>query len=137
MKQILVTLSFLAIFGACSAQSSTADTTNAGDTTVKKHRQYHRRNVKDQEAFTIKLFADMGQGSSWQLVDSSFAEYVVFEKQLSKDNPNSKPGSSSIQIFYFKAIRPGATTIRFIYGRPFQKPLPKDAPRNIYKIIIS
>jgi len=137
MKDILVTLFFLSIFGACSAQSSTGDTTNSRLTVVTKHKQYYRRHVKNQETFTIKLHADLGQGYSWQLTDSSFTDYVVVEKQLSKDQPDSQPGSSGIQIFYFKAIKPGVTIIRFIYGRPFQKPFPKDTARNQYKIFIT
>jgi predicted secreted protein len=137
MKHILVALSFLAIFGACSAQSSTADTTKSTDTAAKKYRQFTRRNVKSDSIFLVRLPAALGEGYSWKLIDSSFSGYVTFEKEDSKNQVKSQAGSASIQIFYFKAIKPGTTTIRFIYGRPFQKPYPKDAPRRIIKVVIS
>ena len=79
----------------------------------------------------------MGTGYSWQLADSSFSEQVVFEKEDSENQPDSSPGSSGTQVFHFKAIKPGATLIRFIYVRPFQKPFPKNSPRKTYKIVIS
>lgn len=85
----------------------------------------------------VRLPADLGEGYSWQLIDSSFSEYVTFEKEDSKNQVKSQAGSASIQIFHFRAIKPGTTTIRFIYGRPFQKPYPKDAPRRIIKLVIS
>jgi predicted secreted protein len=137
MKHILLALSFLSIFGACRAQSTTADTTKSADTAAKKYRQFIQRNVKNDSAFTVGLPADLGEGYSWQLIDSSFSEYVTFEKEDSKNQVKSQAGSASIQVFHFRAIKPGTTTIRFIYGRPFQKPYPKDTPRRIYKIVIS
>ncbi len=137
MKHILIALSFLAIFGACTAQSSTTDTTKSTDTAAKKYRQFVKRNVKKDSSFMVRLPADLGEGYSWQLIDSSFSEYVTFEKEDSKNQVKSQAGSASIQIFHFRAIKPGTTTIRFIYGRPFQKPYPKDAPRRIIKLVIS
>lgn len=135
MKQLLVALSFLAIFGACSAQSSTADTTNSTDTAAKKHRPFITRNVKSDSIFLVRLPAS--QGYSWQLIDSSFSEYVSIEKENSKNQVKGQAGSASIQVFYFKAIKPGTTTIRFIYGQSLQKPYPKGAPRRLFKIVIS
>lgn len=137
MKQILIALSFLGIFGACSAQSSPADTTKSTDTAAKKSRQVVTRNVKNDSAFMVRLPAALGEGYSWQLIDSSFSEYVTLEKEDSKNQVKSQAGSAGIQIFHFRAIKPGTTTIRFIYGRPFQKPFPKNAPRRIIKIVIS
>jgi predicted secreted protein len=137
MKHILIALSFLAVFGACSAQSSAAGTTKSTDTAAKKYRQFVRRNVKSDSTFLVRLPAALGEGYSWQLIDSSFSGYVAFEKEESKNQVKSQAGSASIQVFYFKALKPGTTTIRFIYGRPFQKPLPKDAPRRIIKVVIS
>jgi inhibitor of cysteine peptidase len=140
MKHIVVALTFLAIFGACTActaQSSTVDSTRSTDTAAKKTRQFIKRNVKNDSAFLIRLPAALGEGYSWQLIDSSFSEYVTFEKEDSKNQVKSQAGSSSIQVFHFRAIKPGTTTIRLIYGRPFQKPFPKEAPRRIYKIVIS
>jgi len=137
MKKLLVALSFLAIFGASSAQSSTADSTKSTDTAAKKSRHFITRNVKSDSMFVVRLPAAPGQGYSWQLIDSSFSEFVTFEKEDSKNQVKSQAGSSSIQVFRFKAIKPGTATIRFIYGQSLQKPYPKDAPRRIIKIVIS
>jgi predicted secreted protein len=137
MKQLLIALSLLAIFGACSAQSSTADTTKATDTAAKKFRQVVKRNVKNDSTFMVRLPAALGDGYSWQLIDSSFSEYITLEKEDSKNQVKGQAGSAGIQIFHFRAIKPGATTIRFIYGSSLQKPYPKDAPRRIIKVVIS
>jgi hypothetical protein len=80
MKQLLIGLSLLAIFGACSAQSSTADTSKSTDTAAKKSRHFVTRNVKSD----------------------------------SKNQVKSQAGGAGIQVFRFKAIKPGTTTIRFI-----------------------
>ena len=58
-------------------------------------------------------------------------------KSDSKNQVKSQAGGAGIQVFRFKAIKPGTTTIRFIYGQSLQKPYPKDAPRRIIKVIIS
>jgi predicted secreted protein len=137
MKQILATLSFLAIVGACSAQSSPADSTQSTDTTAKKSRHFITRNVKSDSNFVVRLPADPAQGYSWQLVDSSFSEFVAFETEDSKNHVKSQAGGAGIQVFHFKALKPGTTTLRFIYGSSLQKPFPKDAPRRIIKVVIS
>jgi predicted secreted protein len=137
MKQILVALSFLAIAGICSAQSANADSTTSTDTAAKKSRHFITRNVKSDSNFVVRLPADPGQGYSWQLIDSSFSDYVAFEKEDSKNQVKSQAGGAGIQVFHFKALKPGTTTIRFIYGSSLQKPYPKDAPRRMIKIVIS
>jgi predicted secreted protein len=137
MKQLLVALSFLATFGACSAQSSTAESTKSTDTSAKKSRHFITRNVKSDSLFVVRLPAAPGQGYSWQLIDSAFSEYVAFENEDSKNQVKSQAGGAGIQVFRFKALKPGTTTIRFIYGQSLQKPFPKDAPRRIIKIVIS
>ena len=137
MKKLLVALSLLAICGVCSAQSSTADSTSSTDTAAKKSRHFITRNVKSDSNFVVRLPADPGQGYSWQLVDSSFSEYVAFENEDSKNQVKSQAGGAGIQVFHFKALKPGTTTIRFIYGASLQKPYPKDAPRRMIKIVIS
>lgn len=136
MKHILIAAAFLGIFGACSAQTPTADSTKSTDTVAKKPR-FITRNVKSDSIFLIRLPAAPGEGYSWQLVDSSFSEYVTIEKEDSKNQVKGQAGSASIQIFHFRAIKPGTATIRFIYGHSLQKPYPKVAPRRIFKIVIS
>lgn len=137
MKNILITSLFLIFLGVCNAQTSTSDTTKTANTAVKKYKHFQARYIKANETFTIKLPASMGQGYSWQLADSSFTENLVFEKQVTKNQTRSKPGTDSMQIFYFKAINPGTKTIHFVYGRPFNKPFPQDARQRTYKIIIN
>jgi predicted secreted protein len=137
MKHILVSLSFLAIFGVCGAQSATPDSTKTTDTAAKKHRQVITRNVKSDSVFMVRLPAAPGQGYAWQLIDSTFSEYVAFEKVDSKNQVKGQAGGAGIQVFHFKAIKAGTTTIRFIYGQSLQKPFPKDAPRRIIKVVIS
>jgi predicted secreted protein len=137
MKHILFAMAFLAISGACIAQSSTADSTKTTDTSASKVRQFFKRNVKSDSAFMIMLPAALGEGYSWQLIDSSFSDYVAFVNADSKNQVKSQAGGSGIQVYHLKAIKAGTTTIRFIYGQSLQKPFPKDAPRRIYKIVIS
>lgn len=125
------------ICGTCTAQSSGTDTIKRQSGTAFRNVDFQTRNVKSQDTLIIRLNAAIGQGSSWELTDACYTENLRFEKQLYETQTQSRSGSDGIQVFYFKPIKPGTVTIRFIYGRPFNKPYPKNAPLITYKIIIT
>ena len=69
--------------------------------------------------FVVRLPADPGQGYSWQLIDSSFSEYVAFEKEGSKNQVKSQAGGAAIQVFRFKALKPALPLSGLFMGTLF------------------
>jgi len=92
--------------------------------------------VKINQSFTIRLRSEPSQGYSWKLVDSSSTLLKQNQKETFEQPSSSIPGNGGTQVFYFKALKSGNGTIRFIYVRPFEKPYPKNAPKKVFHVVI-
>ena len=109
----LLALSFL-VSGASAAQ----------DPNIGTHLVLATKIVKVNHEFTIALASNPTTGYSWmaksdpnyvQLVNSTYMPYRTISGIV---------GSGGIQIFTFKAIKPGITRITMDYQRPWAETVP-------------
>lgn len=78
------------------------------------------------EEFTISLDANRSTGFGWQLakpLDETIVKSVVNDYQNAPKNPDKEPlvGAPGKEVWTFKALKSGKTTIEFKYVRPWEK----------------
>ncbi len=85
------------------------------------------------DTFDLQLPAVMGTGFSWQVKQqNSKAVSLLGEPEL-KSPPDAPPNTPEVQIFHFKARKPGSVTLQLDYARPWEKDKPPD---KIFKVTV-
>lgn len=78
------------------------------------------------QSFAIRLPVQMGTGYSWKV--SQAPEGVKTVESKVEDNAGAngarKVGGSELQLFRFKAEKPGAGAVTLQYARPWEKDAP-------------
>ena len=100
-----------------------------------KHKKTIHTDVNHE--FKITLVCQCGTGFSWKLSDSSFNKNIQFLKQDFAPDKDSRPGSDGTQLFFFKAVKKGVASVRFVYVRPFIKEIPPNAKKESFQVIIN
>jgi predicted secreted protein len=76
------------------------------------------------ELFDVCLAGTPTAGYTWDLDQSGSADLVEFLGVEYLNPPTDTVGGSTVQVFHFRAQRPGETLLRFRYGRRWeQQPL--------------
>lgn len=117
-------LPLLFLFTACDTAKQ-PKVTPEGDTIT----------VKINSPFTIKLATSMGTGYSWGLADSAWANYIKLDSVTVVNNVEGKDNGADTQVFYFRSLVKGTTTLHFIHRRPWESPEKADKKKN-YIIVI-
>lgn len=81
--------------------------------------------VKAGQEFTIALESNRTTGYGWQLaepLDENILKLVGSEYRSSATTP--LPGAGGKEIWTFKAVAPGKTTVSLKYVRPWEKNVP-------------
>lgn len=94
-------------------------------------------NAMVNKTFIIKLISNPTTGYGWQLqepLDKQMLKLVRSDFQRPRSNLVGAPGK---EIWTFKALKPGKTTIRMKYVRPWEKGLPPVETRTYDVNIIS
>jgi len=76
--------------------------------------------------FTVSLDSNRSTGFGWQLakpLDATIVKAVKNDYQDAPQTPDKKPvvGAPGIEVWTFKAVKSGKTTIEFKYVRPWEK----------------
>jgi len=110
-------LVFLIIFAACA---SSGKKNNLGDKSdpVKSGEEIK---VKLNETFELKEEATLSTGYSWNLADSAYRQNLSLDTTYTIGNPSGKEGAPETQVFRFRGIAKGLTSIHLIYIQPFRK----------------
>ncbi|WP_052324423.1 protease inhibitor I42 family protein [Haliscomenobacter hydrossis] len=98
--------------------------------------EQHTIRAKAGEKFEIKLPGSIATGYSWTLVSPADSQYVHLESQVYEESDKKVDGKSGMDVFVFKALKQGKTTLDFVYRRPFDKQIPTDAKRENYTVRI-
>ena len=120
MKKLIILCVVLAVFTffclASIAQESKPMTVRVGD------------------SFTITLRANTSTGYKWQLMMSDenmlqmvHSEYIPYKSQ--------RLGADGKQLWTFKALKPGKTSISFQYARSWEKDKPPQKEQTIQVLI--
>lgn len=82
--------------------------------------------IKVGEPFGIKLKSNPTTGYGWQESHDQSAVQLI-DKTFASDTPVSTPpivGAGGAEIFRFKTLKAGETTITLVYQRPWETPSP-------------
>lgn len=76
--------------------------------------------VKNGAQFSIMLDSNPSTGYSWKLADPIETEYLEFigSTFIPKERQKMMVGVGGTEVWTFKALKPGKTTIKMEYSRP-------------------
>ena len=83
--------------------------------------QHETINVKAGKTFSISLDSNPSTGYHWELEKSIDTKLVKLQKSEYKAPETNMVGAGGKEIFVFKALKPGSTTIYLKYVRPWEK----------------
>lgn len=98
--------------------------------------EQHTIRAKVGEKFTIELPGSIATGYSWALANPVDSQFVHLDNQTHQESEKTTDGKSGMDVFVFKALKQGKTTLDFVYRRPFNKQIPADAKRESYTVQI-
>ena len=92
--------------------------------------------VKSGETFEIKLESQIATGYRWRLADSLDARYLELVDSKYQDPDEDLAGSVGLEIWTFRALSPGKTTISLLYNPAWQKEKADDAKTRTIEVVI-
>ena len=92
--------------------------------------------AKAGEKFEIKLPGNIATGYSWALAAPVDSQLIALERQFYVDAASKIDGNPGMDVFLFKALKEGKTTLDFVYRRPFDRQIPTDAKREHFNVQI-
>jgi len=98
-----------------------SSTLPAADATITVTKAQGGREIalKQGDILRIELPGRGGTGYTWSAEDS-FAPYLKLMSQATQPVGERRPGSPVMQVWRFKAEKPGATEIKMAYYRPWE-----------------
>ena len=116
-KNLLLRITWLLLISLMLSQSPllAADAT----ITVTKEQGGREITLKVGNILLIELPGKGGTGYSW-LVEETFAPYLKLMDQTTRQLKEGRLGGPVMQIWRFKAEKPGATEISMAYYRPWE-----------------
>jgi predicted secreted protein len=93
----------------------------AADATITVTKEQGGREIalKVGDILQIELPSRGGTGYSW-FVEANGAPYLKLMSQSTRAAPEPRPGAPVMQVWRFKAEKPGATQIKMTYYRPWE-----------------
>lgn len=88
------------------------------------------------ENFTIILPSNIGTGYSWQLEQAFDTTLLQLAGREYLENEALEDGMPGVDRFTFSALQSGKTTLTFVYRQPWVDPIPEDARRKTYQVLI-
>jgi inhibitor of cysteine peptidase len=119
MKNIIFSIVCLFIFNTCSKKMSDAS-------------QQGQYKIKQGDIFRIKLESNPSTGYQWDFATPPDTTLLQLTKKEFISSPDSLVGAAGTEIWIFKGLKPGKTTLELQYARPWQKNRPKKTKE--YKI---
>jgi predicted secreted protein len=87
--------------------------------TVTKAQSGREIALKPGSVLRVELPGNAGTGYNWS-VEASGAPYLKLMSQATQPVGKPQPGSPVMQVWHFKAEKPGATEIKMAYYRPWE-----------------
>jgi predicted secreted protein len=86
-------------------------------------------NLAPGDALVVRLSADPASGEAWEVAlnDATVVRRV-------EEPPNAKPGTGGYQVFEFRVVAPGASSLALVYRRPSEKDQP---PARTWGILLA
>ncbi len=98
--------------------------------------QYEKINVKSGKTFSISLDSNPTTGYHWELEKAIDRKLVKLQKTEYIAPETNMAGAGGKEIFVFKALKPGSTTICLKYVRPWEEGI-KPVKEKAFHIIIN
>jgi inhibitor of cysteine peptidase len=92
--------------------------------------------AKVGEKFEVKLPGNIATGYSWALAAPVDSQLITLDRQFYADAVSKIDGNPGMDVFLFKALKEGNTTLDFFYRRPFDRQIPTDAKREHFNVLI-
>lgn len=92
--------------------------------------------AKVGEKFEIKLLSNIATGYSWALAASVDSQLIILDRQHYVDMDKKIDGNPGMDVFLFKTLKEGKTTLEFVYRRPFDRQIPTNAKRDHFIVQI-
>ncbi len=128
-KQIFIIIS--ALFTYAYAQ-----TDQSAICTYSNNNKSKNITVSINDKFTIKLPSNPSTGYTWDFVSQPDAHFLtlISDKQYEqKKVPSRLVGQGGTDVWHFKALKAGQTTIDFIYKRPWEQ---TSEGQKIYSVVV-
>ncbi len=109
---------------AASAQAQSAKSSSNPTVTVTDKDNGGQVSIAKGGVLVVRLEVTSGTGYSWALVKSDAPQLKELGKSSIEKPKDSKPGATETQVFRFKAVGAGSTTLEFHYARPWEKNTP-------------
>ena len=116
-KNLLLRITWLLLISLMLSQSPLL----AADATITVTKEQGGREIalKVGDILRIELPGKGGTGYSW-LAEATFAPYLKLMDQATRQLKEGRLGGPVMQIWRFKAQKPGATEIKMAYYRPWE-----------------
>ena len=90
--------------------------------------------IKQGDIFRIKLESNPSTGYTWDFVTPPDTTLLQLTKKEFIAPPDSMLGAAGTEVWVFKGLKPGKTTLKMQYARPWQKDSP--IKTNVYMVKI-
>ena len=124
IKNIFTLFVFFLFFSACTSQGSTADIDMQCDDFFQDPHQTGSLEVGIGEEFTVNLCSNASTGFQWidvvEISDPDIVEQVSHEYIEPSEKDDPPPGTAGSQLWKFKALTSGTSTISFEYSRDWE-----------------
>lgn len=87
------------------------------------------------QEFSVRLKANRTTGYRWLVTQPPSEAVVKFAWKLYNEPEAQVPGASGEEVWGFKAVSPGTTSLQLSYVRPFEKDAPA-AQEALYHIVV-
>ncbi|MBN1374727.1 MAG: protease inhibitor I42 family protein [Dehalococcoidia bacterium] len=124
MRVILLVLITVVILGGCAPQAKSAMVSLSYDDFQKQANIVQSVNVSSGETITVTLFSNATTGYNWNenaQISDSLVLHQVDHKYVAPGNTDGKVGVGGTEVWNFKALKAGTSTIYTEYSRPWEK----------------
>ena len=134
MKLLFTLIIILLLLAFCAVYAQDA-TTQATPEYQKEQKMVVSIEVRAGDEFAITLESNRTTGYLWQIAQDIDKTVIELIKSEYIPNDTKLIGSGGKEIWTFKAIKPGKTTIFFQYVRPWEKDVPP-AKEKTFSIVV-
>jgi inhibitor of cysteine peptidase len=123
-KVIVLALIMIVVLGACSPQAKSAAVSVSYDDFQKQNSIVRDISAGVGETITVTLFSNATTGYKWEAnakISDPQVLQQVDQKYVAPGNTDGKVGVGGSEVWSFKALKAGTSTISTEYGQPWEK----------------
>jgi len=123
-KVIVLALVMIVVMSACSPQAKSAAVSVSYEDFQKQSSIVRDISVANGETVTVTLFSNATTGYKWE-ENTKISDPLVVQqldhKYVAPGNTDGKVGAGGLEVWSFKALKAGTSTISTEYGQPWEK----------------